>query len=106
MNKDVKVLGKAMVGALALALASPAMAERYVVLNNQRLSIPEIQALEQAHCGPIANGRYWLNYQTGIWGYADNPQPRGHISDNCRSAGRRPSLSERGILFGPQDWVR
>lgn len=110
MNKDpakkLKMLGIGVAGALAAVLASPAMAERYVVVNSERLSIPEIQALERVHCGPIANGRYWLNYRTGIWGYADNPQPQGHIADNCRAPGRRPSLSERGMLFSPGDWVR
>lgn len=83
-----------------------AFAERYVVVNAQRLSIPEIQYLERLHCGPIPNGRYWINPQTGSWGFEGNPRPQGHIADNCRHPQRRPSLSERGLLFTPYDWVR
>ena len=88
------------------AYFSVAHAERYVVVNGQRLSIPEIQYLEQLHCGPVPNGRYWIDPQTGMWGYERNPQPQGHIDDNCRHPQRRPSLSERGMLFSLHDWVR
>jgi len=97
---------KILIGALALALPMKAHAERYVLVNGERMSIPQIQALERARCGPIPNGSYWLDYRTGIWGYAGNPRPQGHISDNCTSPGRRPSLSERGMLFSPRDWTR
>jgi hypothetical protein len=97
---------RTLIGALALALPMPAHAERYVIVNGERLSIPQIQALERARCGPIPNGNYWLDYRSGVWGYARNPQPQGHVSDNCRSPGRRSSLSERGMLFSPRDWTR
>jgi hypothetical protein len=90
---------------LLFSFLSPAYAERYVVVNGQRLSIPEIQYVEQLHCGPIPNGRYWIKLQTGMWGYAGNPRPQGHIADNCRSPQRRPGLSERGMLFSPNDWI-
>ncbi|MCA9471582.1 MAG: hypothetical protein MRJ96_08345 [Nitrospirales bacterium] len=83
-----------------------AYAERYVVVNGHRLSIPEIQNLERIRCGPIPNGRYWLNMWNGIWGYEGNPHPQGHITDNCHRPQRRPSLSERGMLFSPGDWIR
>ncbi len=81
-------------------------AERNVVVNGNRLNNVQVQQLEQIHCGPIANGHYWLNTNTGIWGYAGNPMPQGHISDNCNRPERRPGLSERGLLFGPSDWLR
>ena len=53
--------GLLMVALLLFSFLSPAYAERYVVVNGQRLSIPEIQYVEQLHCGPIPNGRYWIN---------------------------------------------
>jgi hypothetical protein len=95
-----------LVAAMAFSLGVPetVYAERYVVVNGQRLSEANIMMLERWHCGPIPNGRYWLDSNTGIWGYAGNPRPQGHIRDNCRNPGRRPSLSERGLLFSPQDW--
>jgi hypothetical protein len=86
--------------------ASAARAERYVVVNGQRMSLGEIARLEQVACTPIPNGDYWLNTVTGQWGYARNPMPMGHIRDACRRQTRRPSLSERGMLFTPYDWVR
>ncbi|MEQ1528281.1 MAG: hypothetical protein ABL925_03125 [Methylococcales bacterium] len=40
---------------------------------------------------------------TGIWGY-ERGWAQGHISDNCQS--RRPSLSERGLLYSPGELLR
>jgi hypothetical protein len=74
-------------------------------VNGSRLSDPQIRALEQRACTPIPNGRYWL-HRSGVWGYEGNAQARGHIDDCCRAPCRRPSLSERGQLFTPYDWVR
>ena len=98
--------GLLLIVCLVCSNLSVAYAERYVVVNGQRLSIPAIQYVEQLHCGPIPNGRYWINPQTGMWGYKGNPRPQGHIADNCRTSQRRPGLSERGMLFSPYDWVR
>jgi len=91
--------GLLMMALLLFLFLSPAYAERYVVVNGQRLSISEIQYLERLHCGPIPNGRYWVNLQNGLWGYEGHPRPQAHIADNCRHPQRRPSLSERGMLF-------
>jgi hypothetical protein len=95
-----------LVFSLVAALSNAAQAERRVVVNGVRLSVPEIMELERIHCGPIPNGHYWLDLQTGIWGYAGDPQPQGYVTDNCYNPGRRPSLSERGMLFSPYDFVR
>jgi hypothetical protein len=91
-----------------LILLSPtlALAQRYVVLNGQRLNEGEIALLEARACTSIPNGHYWMNFNTGIWGYAGDPRPRGHISDYCRAPGRRPSLSERGLLYSPGELLR
>lgn len=92
---------------VALCLATAAShAERYVVVNGERMNDAQIQTLERIRCGPIPNGHYWLNVNTGVWGYAGNPTPQGNITDNCYQPQRRPSLSERGMLFSPGDWVR
>ena len=98
--------GLFIVAVLTCSFFNVAYAERSVVVNGKRLSIPEIQYVEHLHCGPIPNGRYWINPQTGMWGYEGNPRPQGHIADNCHTPQRRPSLSERGMLFSPYDWVR
>ena len=92
---------------LVFFLTGSALAERYVVVNGQRLTLQQLQYLEQVNCGPIPNGRYWLDGRTGMWGFAGDWRPMGRIADNCRNQNqRRPSLSERGMLFSPHDWVR
>ena len=83
-----------------------AHAERYVVVNGKRLTQAEISTHERKHCGAIANGRYRYDRRSGRWAYAGETRWRGHITDNCRTPGRRPSLSERGMLFAPGELAR
>lgn len=91
---------------LTLGATQVAHARRFVVVNGYVMSPQALAALDQAACGLVPNGNYWLDTSSGIWGHAGNPQPKGHISDGCRQAARRPSLSERRMLFSPRDWVR
>ena len=100
----IRILSGAVL-ALLLTSADGAHAERWVVVNGVRLSIPQIQYLEGLRCGPIPNGSYWLDTSSGIWGFAGDPRPQGHIQDNCSNPGRRPSLSERGMLLSPRDFI-
>ena len=89
----------------SLLFSGEAKAERFVVVNGERLTNPDIVQLEQIACTPIPNGRYWL-HSSGVWGYEGNPQPQGRVGDCCRMNCQRPSLSQRGMLFSPYDWVR
>lgn len=91
--------------AAAVLLAGEAEAERFVVVNGARLSDLQITQLEEAGCTPIPNGRYWL-LPSGMWGYEGNSQPQGYLGDCCRMQCRRPSLSERGMLFAPGELAR
>jgi hypothetical protein len=100
------ILQVALVCSIVVAIAGTARAERWVVVNGIRLSVPEIQHLEGVSCVPIPNGSYWLDSTSGIWGYANDPRPQGHITDNCYNRGWRRSLSERGMLFSPYDFLR
>src|SRR5262245_59121264 len=72
-----------------------ALADRYVVINGQRLSEAQIESLERQLGGYIRNGVYWFNPYTGASGYVGNPWPMGYIS------GRHRSLSERRRLYRP-----
>ena len=51
-----------------------------------RLSDAEIAVFDRRQCTTIPNGSYWLNKQTGAWGYAGNPQVQGVVGDGCRAA--------------------
>lgn len=88
---------------VSVVVASSAYAERYVVVNKQRLSHQDIVVLERRNCGPVANGHYWYDANSGVWGYSGNPYPQGRLGDNCYRPQRRPSLSERGQLFNNMD---
>ena len=89
--------------ALTAGAVSAAAAERNVVVNGMRLDPAQIGQLEAFACGPVPDGSYWLDMDTGVWGYADDPTPQGQLSGNCER--RRPSLSERGTLFHGDDWI-
>ena len=84
-------------------------AERFVIVNGERLNDEQIYTLEQIHCGPVPNGNYWLDLNTGLWGYAGNPMPQGYLTDNCyqqQQQQHRPGLSERGQLYSPGELLR
>jgi len=92
--------------ALTLGVCTEALAQRFVVVNGQVMGPQELAILDQYACQYVPNGYYWLNTQTGLWGYAGNPTSQGYISDGCYRQTRRPSLSERRMLYSPYDWVR
>jgi hypothetical protein len=82
-----------------LAVSPAAFADRHIWVNGQRMGPSEVAYLEQLRCRRIPDGRYWLDVGSGIWGYAGNPRPQGHISDNCRraqSGGGGQAMNRRG----------
>lgn len=104
---STKALPVAALAAIAAAVLAPA-AQAQVWVNGVQLN-PQQQALLQEYtCGPVPAGSYWINPQTGRWGYVGNARPMGHLRDRCgktsfntRPNGSRKSLSERGMLFRP-----
>jgi hypothetical protein len=104
MKRTVLVI---VLGALAITLGvhPDAHAQRFVVVNGRVMSRQNLAALDRAACLYVPDGYYWLDTGTGVWGYAGNPVPQGHLSDGCRQA-RRPSLSERRMLYTPYDHAK
>jgi len=94
----------ALVGVAGTVHAQP----RWVVVNGVPQTPLQLSVLDGYACTVIPNGSYWLNYNSGIWGYAGDPRPVGHIRDRCGQYGGsgRPSLSERGMLYSTQPWGR
>jgi hypothetical protein len=108
MKKTLLVAG---VVALLLTLGDTGAVNaqgRWVVVNGVLQSPLDLAVLDRHACNVIPNGSYWLNYSTGIWGYANDPRPMGYISAGCgqSSGSGRPSLSERGMLYSSQPWGR
>jgi hypothetical protein len=110
-DKEETVMAKPLLAfvlaASFLTMGAPPVvhAQRLVVVNGRVMNSQALASLDRAACQQVPNGYYWLDTSTGVWGYAGNPAPQGHISDGCRQA-RRPSLLERGMLYSPYDWVR
>lgn len=68
--------------AVTLATASPLRAQaeqRFVVINGELLSTEQLFVLDRLAGGYVPNGAYWVDTNTGIWGYAGDPMPRGRI---------------------------
>jgi len=110
-DKEEPVMAKPVLAFLfaasVLTMSAPAVvqAQRLVVVNGRVMNAQALASLDRAACQQVPNGYYWLDTSTGVWGYPGNPAPQGHISDGCRQT-RRPSLSERGMLYSTHDWVR
>jgi hypothetical protein len=86
----------------SLAASVPAAAQtRAVIINGQRASDTQVAYLEQRACTRIPNGNYWLDPQSGAWGYAGDPRVRGVLGQVCASGQQRKSLSERRQLYRP-----
>ena len=94
--------------ALTFAVTEAALAERFVFVNGARLSAADVASLDEVTCSSVPDGRYWLDFETGVWGYEGIPASQGFIWDNClqQPSGQQQgsSLSERGMLFSPHDY--
>lgn len=89
------------VGALAGGRAWPQA--RHVVINGQPLQPLQVQRIERLYCSPIADGRYWYDVQTGIWGYEGDPRAQGRFVYRCGQVARQKSLSERQLLYSTHE---
>lgn len=67
-----------------VSLTLLACGPRIVTVNGQRMTPQQIAALDQAHCGGIPNGNFWIDFDTGLWGRAGDPNPIGRFDDLCR----------------------
>jgi hypothetical protein len=64
------------------------------MVNAHFMNPAQIQLLDELACIAIPDGNYWLR-NDGLWGYADDPTPRGRLGDYCR----KPGLSQRRMLY-------
>jgi len=79
-----------------VATMSAASAEDWYFINRQPASINVAQAMAARG---LPFGYYWLQ-PNGNWGFEGNSDAVGNIY------GRRPSLSERGMLYAPGELLR
>jgi hypothetical protein len=84
--------------------AKPAKSGRDIIVNGRRLSPEQIAELEKAHCGPIPDGRYWLDLSSGAWGFVGTGT-MGHIRDNCAPLTPFRALGgSAGVPYFPNGW--
>jgi len=79
-----------------VATVSAARAQDWYYINRQPAP-PDVAQAMAARGLPY--GYYWLQ-PNGNWGFEGNSDVVGNIS------GRRPSLSERGLLYSPGELMR
>lgn len=99
----VQGLGLGLPLALALLLfSSDALAQsRRVFVNGQWLTDAQVAALARTNCRDIPNGAYWLNTQTGAWGYAGNPRVQGAFGEACNNGREAAGGINRDGTHGP-----
>ena len=82
ITKISKYLGAKFILVLALfvGLATAAENERHIHINGEHLDLTNIQLLDQIVGSTVGDGYYWLNIQTGQWGFEGNNQTQGIIA--------------------------
>ena len=87
---------------LTLAASVAVAQARWVFVNGQLMSPVQLALLDRVQCTFIPDGSYWVDLNTGAWGYAGDGAIQGYLGDLCRTANaRQRSLSERRRLFAP-----
>ena len=79
---------------VAVIFTAPSQAQqRFVVINGELLSPEQLYVLDQLAGGYVPNGAYWVEPNTGIWGFAGDPTPRGQIGGAVAGNGGGPNYS-------------
>ena len=84
-----------------LASAAASAESRWVIVNGTRMNDAQLAQLERRACTTIPDGHYWLDAQTGAWGYTGNTRIEGVLGEACVRQQRQKSLSERRQLYRP-----
>ena len=59
--------------------SSAAQEERHIHINGEHLSAEDIVLMDQTLGSITPNGFYWINFNTGAWGYEGNETVMGNI---------------------------
>jgi hypothetical protein len=102
MSKFAKAISVILLASLPF-LAMDAYAQRAVSVNGQHLNSRQLIVLDQLVGAYVPNGHYWLNMQTGAWGYVGNPVIQGYIgAGNYYGGGGSPGDAYSGQNYrGP-----
>jgi len=81
------------IAALSISLPTLAANERHIHLNGEHLDAQNIQVLDQIAGNMVGDGYYWLNFQTGQWGYEGNDQVQGVLANIANQRTQQQSNS-------------
>lgn len=70
---------------LILAALPVGASERVIVLNGNQLAENEIDLFDRLACREMADGEYWLDPATGLWGYEGDQTVRGRVTGPCEA---------------------
>jgi hypothetical protein len=91
----------------ALTAGSAWSQPRCATINGQQLHPLQVQRIERLHRSPIADGRYWYDTQTGLWGYEGDARAQGRFVYRCgQQTTRHKSLGERQLLHSTDEILR
>ncbi|MBT5232110.1 MAG: hypothetical protein HOM11_17735 [Methylococcales bacterium] len=65
-------------------------AERHIHVNGNHLSKEDIQIIDHLANQNVTDGFYWINFETGAWGYEDNDTVVGYV-DISRITANQPT---------------
>jgi hypothetical protein len=54
--------------------------ERHIHVNGQCLEAADMVQLDQLIGGVTPNGKYWIDFNTGTWGYEGDQETQGYLS--------------------------
>jgi hypothetical protein len=96
------LLGPSTIALIGLLAADSVSAQtRWVIVNGKRMNDAQLAELDRRACAAVPDGHYWLDMQTGAWGYTGNTHIQGVIGEACVREQRQKSLSERRQLYRP-----
>ena len=96
-----RLLAPAVATAFFLTAVAATAQSRWVFVNGERMSDAQVAELDRLQCVAIPNGAYWLNKQTGAWGYAGNPRVQGVFGERCAGGAGPAGGSNLDGTHGP-----
>jgi len=81
--------------AFSISLSSFAAKERHIHVNGEHLDHENILVLDRIAGNTVGDGYYWLNFQTGQWGYEGNDQVQGVLANIANQSNQQQATSDR-----------
>lgn len=92
--------------ALGLQVTAASAQEQHIHVNGEHLTAEQINYLQQSVGYAIPDGYYWIDFETGMWGYQDHAESEGSIyldgSGAAATSGAEGGTGSQGSGDGTQ----